>query len=154
MGKKTEGISEECFQRQVLRFASNVSWLQYSDLIPNREGYIKLPRFEIPLVTVSEHTFPPGSEWARNPIPSCAYCDQTKCGTRLPNMTEWFEPHQVRWRRGVVETGAVRTRLLRRRLDDLPTSYDAIPRTVTWHQQLYWDNHDRFPSRSNHHDGY
>lgn len=91
---KRNNISEECFQQQVLRFAGNVSWLQYSDRIPNREGYITLPRFELPLVTVSEHTFPPGSEWARNPVPSCAYCDQTKCGARLPNMTEWFEPHQ------------------------------------------------------------
>lgn len=92
--KKSNNISEECFQQQVLRFAGNVSWLQYSDIIPNREGYIKLPRFELPLVTVSHNTFPPGSEWARNPVPSCAYCDQTKCGSRLPNMTEWFEPHE------------------------------------------------------------
>jgi len=92
--KKTENITEECFQRNVLRFAGNVSWLQYSDIIPNREGFLKLPRFELPLVTVSEGTYPKGSQWARNPIPSCFYCDQTKCGTRMPNMTEWFEPHQ------------------------------------------------------------
>jgi len=92
--KKSEGVTEECFQRKVLRFAGNVSWLQYSDRLPNRGGYLKLPRFELPLVKVSEGTFPAGSEWARNPIPSCFYCDQTKCGSRLPNMTDWFEPHQ------------------------------------------------------------
>lgn len=92
--KKSNNISEECFQRQVLRFAGNVSWLQYSDKMPNREGLISLPRFPLPLVVVSEGTFPKGSQWARNPIPSCAYCDQSKCGTRLPNLTAWFEPHQ------------------------------------------------------------
>lgn len=92
--KKTDAITEECFQRNVLRFAENVSWLQYSDMIPNREGFLKLPRFELPLVTVSEGTYPQGSQWARNPIPSCFYCDQTKCGTRMPNMTAWFEPHE------------------------------------------------------------
>lgn len=92
--KKSSNVTEECFQRNVLRFAGNVSFLQYSDKIPNREGLLKLPRFELPLVTVSEGTFPPGSQWARNPVPSCAYCDQTKCGTRLPNLTQWFQPKQ------------------------------------------------------------
>jgi len=90
---KHRNITEECFQQNVLRFAGNVSFLQYSDVIPNREGFLKLPRMELPLVVVSEGTFPPGSQWARNPVPSCSYCDQAKCGTRLPNMTEWFEPH-------------------------------------------------------------
>jgi len=82
-----EALTEECFQRNVLRFAGNASFLQYTDRIPNREGLIKLPRFELPLVVVSEGTFPPGSQWARNPVPSCFYCDQSKCGTRLPNLT-------------------------------------------------------------------
>jgi len=92
--KKSVKVSEECFQRNVLRFAGNVSFLQYSDTIPNREGFLKLPRFALPLMTVSEGTFPRGSQWARNPIPSCFYCDQSKCGTGLPNLTEWFQPHQ------------------------------------------------------------
>merc|ERR1711924_175015 len=92
--KKSDNVSEECFQRQVLRFAGKVSFLQYSDVIPNREGFLKLPRFELPLITVSEGTFPHGSQWARNPIPSCFYCDQSKCGTRLPNLTEGIQPHQ------------------------------------------------------------
>lgn len=93
--KKSNNITEDCFQNNVLRFSGNVSWLQYSDQIPNREGFISLPRFEVPLVTVTEGTFPAGSQWARNPIPSCAYCDQATCGTRLPNLTEWFQPHQL-----------------------------------------------------------
>jgi hypothetical protein len=92
--KKGSNITEDCFQQNVLRFAGNVSWLQYSDSIPNREGFISLPRYELPLVTVSEGTFPEGSQWARNPVPSCFYCDQTKCGTRMPNLTQWFQPHQ------------------------------------------------------------
>lgn len=81
--KKGGEVSEECFQQNVLRFAGNVSWLQYSDKIPNRKGFIKLPRFELPLVIVAEGTFPKGSQWARNPIPSCAYCDQTKVWNQI-----------------------------------------------------------------------
>jgi len=92
--KKSDIVTEECFQQNVLRFSGHVSWLQYSDIIPNREGFISLPRFALPLVVVSEGTFPKGSQWARNPIPSCLYSDQTKCGTRLPNLTAWFQPHQ------------------------------------------------------------
>jgi hypothetical protein len=90
---KNRNITEECFQETVLQFAGNVSYLQYSDSIPDREGFLVLPRFELPLVIVSEGTFPSGSQWARNPVPSCAYCDQAKCGTQLPNLTDWFEPH-------------------------------------------------------------
>lgn len=92
--KSSGNITEECFQQNVLKFAGNTSWLQYSDKLPNREGVISLPRFELPLVVVSEGTFPRGSQWARNPIPSCAYSDQTQCGSKLPNVTEWFQPHQ------------------------------------------------------------
>ena len=33
-----------------------------------------MPDFEIPRVTVSEGTFPAGSQWARNAIPACAMC--------------------------------------------------------------------------------
>merc|ERR1712137_527786 len=94
--KKGQPITEECFQQNVLSFApGNVSWLQYSDLIPNHHGYIKLQRFEIPRVVVSEGTFPGGSEWARNPVPSCSYCDQTQCGNLLPNLTEPVDPAPV-----------------------------------------------------------
>merc|ERR1711939_855929 len=90
---KSDNITEECFQKNTLRFAGEVSWLQYSDKIPNRLGYLELPRFEIPLVKVTEGTYPSGSEWARNPIPSCYYCDQSICGGIMPNMTDYFEPH-------------------------------------------------------------
>lgn len=91
--KKGGNISEECFQQNVLRFHGNSSWIQYSDAMQNHAGPIKLPRIELPRVTVTEGTFPSGSEWARNPIPSCNYCDQSKCGTALPNVTERFQPH-------------------------------------------------------------
>lgn len=92
--KKGGNITEECFQKNTLRFAGEVSWLQYSDTIPNRLGFLELPRFELPLVKVTQGTFPKGSEWARNPIPSCYYCDQSKCGGLMPNMTDIFEPYE------------------------------------------------------------
>lgn len=54
--------TESCFQRNPLRFAGNKQWLQH----------INGTRVEIPLVKLSEGTFPPGSEWARVPFPGCA----------------------------------------------------------------------------------
>jgi hypothetical protein len=35
-----------------------------------------------------DQVHPKNSHWARNPIPGCNYCDQTKCGGLLPNVTE------------------------------------------------------------------
>jgi len=89
--KKTENITEECFQRNPLKFSGNSSWIQYSDIIPNRtlNGFLDLPRFELPRVIVPEDQVRPvGSQWARNPVPSCFICDQAECGTLLPNLTE------------------------------------------------------------------
>lgn len=87
--KKTEAINEECFQRNSLPFHGNSSWIQYGSII-NRtfNGYLKLPRFEIPRVDVPhDMVYPKGSHWARNPIPSCLYCNQAKCGNLLPNLS-------------------------------------------------------------------
>merc|ERR1712151_1325866 len=57
--------------------------------IADPSEFLKLPRFEIPRVVVPvDQVHPQGSQWARNPIPSCFYCDQSKCGTLLPNLTE------------------------------------------------------------------
>lgn len=89
--KKSAAINEECFQKNSLRFHGNSSWIQYSDSIPNRfgTGYLTLPRVELPRVDVpSDLVHPKGSHWARNPIPSCFYCDQATCGSGLPNLTE------------------------------------------------------------------
>jgi len=92
--KKGGEITEECFQRTVLSFHGTKSRIVYSDRLPNRHGYLKLPTFEVPRTVVAEGTHPLGSQWARNPIPSCLYCDQSQCGSNLPNVSEWFQPDQ------------------------------------------------------------
>lgn len=89
--KKSGTVNEECFQKTTLPFHGNHSWLQYLDIIPTRDdsGPLKLPTVEIPRVTVpADQVHPAGAHWARNPIPSCKYCDQSKCGDLLPNITE------------------------------------------------------------------
>lgn len=90
--KKSSNIAEECFQQNVLQFHGEVSWLQYTDLLPRRDApgkFLHLPRVPIPRVVVpTDKVHPAGSHWARNPIPSCLYCDQSKCGGALPNLSE------------------------------------------------------------------
>jgi len=83
---KADGIvNETCFQNTVLKFAGDKSFIQYSGkIVPGA------PRYQIPLVKVTEGTFPPGSEWARNPVPACNFCNQAMCGDPLmmPNFTD------------------------------------------------------------------
>lgn len=67
---KGKNVSEHCFQQNQLHFAGNSSWIQYGE---------SKDRTEIPRVTVTEGTTPSGSEWARNPVPSCNFCDFTDC---------------------------------------------------------------------------
>mmetsp|Transcript_80996 Transcript_80996/g.188161 ORF Transcript_80996/g.188161 Transcript_80996/m.188161 type:complete len:340 (+) Transcript_80996:100-1119(+) len=68
---KSDQISEDCFQRNVLRFAGETSWIVYTD------GTKK----EFRRTTVRAGTYPVGSEWARNPIPGCRMCPTyQKCG--------------------------------------------------------------------------
>lgn len=89
--KKSSTVNEDCFQKTTLPFHGNHSWLQYVDIIPTRDdsGPLSFPKVEIPRVIVpADQVHPAGSHWARNPIPSCKYCDQTKCGGLLPNLTE------------------------------------------------------------------
>jgi len=78
---KNGEVSEECFQQNVLRFHGESSWLQNGSSVE---------RQSLPRVTVSEGTHPVGSEWARNPIPGCYYCDQSACGSLLPNVTDCY----------------------------------------------------------------
>jgi len=76
-------VTEECFQKIPLSFAGDKQWLHYGRFNPT------LGRYEIPLTKVNEGTFPPGSDWARIPIPACRYCDQSICGPELqPNLTQ------------------------------------------------------------------
>jgi hypothetical protein len=73
--KKSDGISEECFQRTPLKFAGNTSF------IINPDG----STFEFPMKKVSQGTWPAGSEWARDPIPGCKMCESAleRCGAPL-----------------------------------------------------------------------
>merc|ERR1719384_734570 len=79
--------SETCCDSQGKRSGYNINdTYQY-------DKEVKLPRFALPLVKVSEGTFPRGSEWARVPVPGCRLCDQAVCGKGLmPNMSQKFSP--------------------------------------------------------------
>jgi len=54
-------VNEECFQRTALKFLGETQWLQHTNGT----------RIEIPMVKLSEGTYPEGSEWARLPFPEC-----------------------------------------------------------------------------------
>jgi len=70
-------VTEECFQQNTLKFATNSSWIEFTNGT----------RIEFPLTKVTEGTYPAGSEWARNPIPTCLMADRyDKCGPGI-------EPH-------------------------------------------------------------
>lgn len=70
--KSSETVTEECFQRMPLRFAGDKQWLQWRQA--SAGNHSTMSRVEIPRVTVSNGTFPEGSEWARVPIPACRVC--------------------------------------------------------------------------------
>jgi len=69
-------VNEKCFQAYQLDFAGKGSEIVYTNGT----------RTAIPRRTTREGTFPAGSEWARNPVPSCRTCDSVydKCGAPLP----------------------------------------------------------------------
>lgn len=72
--KNNGSVSEECFQQGTLEFAGDKQFIVYTD------GSWS----EIPLTKVSTGTFPPGSEWARFPVPSCLLCNPVdECGAVL-----------------------------------------------------------------------
>ena len=56
-------MTEECFQRLPLAFIGGTQWLQWDDHAENRTA--------IPAMRTSVGTFPPGSQFTRNPIPAC-----------------------------------------------------------------------------------
>ena len=69
-------VNEKCFQAHQLDFAGKGSEIVYTNGT----------RTAIPRRTTREGTFPAGSEWARNPVPSCRNCDSVfdQCGAPLP----------------------------------------------------------------------
>lgn len=74
--KKSDGVSEECFQRTPLRFEGETSYI-----IDNQGNIIN----SFPMTKVTQGTTPSGSEWARDPIPGCKVCDDAiaECGQPL-----------------------------------------------------------------------
>ncbi|CAJ1443282.1 unnamed protein product [Effrenium voratum] len=77
---KSGDVSEECFQRHVLKFVGDTQWLIYGNVTQMGESIAsEMPRLALPLKRVTEGTFPKGSEWARNPVPSCDMFSQKMC---------------------------------------------------------------------------
>lgn len=68
-----EPLTEECFQKTPLAFSGSKSWLRWKD------GH----EVEIDALRVTEGTFPAGSEWSRNPIPTCGGTE-SGFGTNTP----------------------------------------------------------------------
>jgi len=88
-------VSEACFQRLPLKFASDKHTVHFTPVSQNGV-MVELPTYEIPLVKTATGTYPPGSEWARVPIPGCRLCDQSICGESIPpNMSAIFTPSDV-----------------------------------------------------------
>lgn len=73
----SSAITEECFQKTPLDFVGDTQWIQYDAYDPSN-------RTEIPAAQVSVGTVPAGSQWRRNPIPTCF---NVYVGTLGPNFT-------------------------------------------------------------------
>ena len=81
MGEDGPGaVTEECFQRTPLKFASEDSWVQYGTDVDSNVVF-KANR-------TTEGTFPPGSEWTMIPIP---VCNSTDMGWLNPDCPNGFE---------------------------------------------------------------
>jgi len=73
-------VTEECFHKHPLSFVGDKHIFQYGSRFNP-----KLGRFEVPMTKVNVGTYPPGSDWARVPIPACRYCDEgVFCGAEVP----------------------------------------------------------------------
>lgn len=66
---KTEQLTEACFQRTPLPFASNMQKLQLGN---GKE-------LEIPATLTNVGTLPSGSAWAMNPVPACSTWTGSNC---------------------------------------------------------------------------
>lgn len=71
---KSKAMSDECFEANVLKFASDMSGIRYED------GSGKAD-VAVPALDVSEGTLPKGSTWRRVPIPACNCDAGFVCGT-------------------------------------------------------------------------
>merc|ERR1712083_78163 len=73
-------VTEECFQRTPLKFASENSWVQYGS---DEESNVVFKANR-----TTEGTYPPGSEWTMIPIP---VCNSTDMGWLNPDCPNGFE---------------------------------------------------------------
>merc|ERR1719291_260821 len=64
---KSTAMSEDCFEANVLEFASDTNWIRYED--GSGKADVALAALD-----VSEGTLPKGSTWRRVPLPACN-CD-------------------------------------------------------------------------------
>jgi len=71
--KDGQVLTEECFARGALSYASNQSWIQRGPDARNRTA--------IPAARTQTGTYPAGSVWTRNPVPPCASADGTPVQT-------------------------------------------------------------------------
>jgi len=74
------GVTEECFQKTPLTFASEDSWVQY--------GWDEGSRVMFKANRTTKGTYPPGSEWTMNPIP---VCNSTAMGWLDPSCSDGTE---------------------------------------------------------------
>ena len=74
------GLTEECFQKTPLRFATDQSRIQY--------GWDTNEAVTFQAHRTSVGTFPAGSEWTKNPIP---LCNETAYGWLDPACPNGFE---------------------------------------------------------------
>lgn len=61
----TAVLTEECFQKNVLEFVGDYSWIQFGD------GMDRNNRTKFHATRTNQGTFPKGSTWTRNPVPPC-----------------------------------------------------------------------------------
>jgi len=60
---KSSNLTEACFQRHHLEFASDTSWIQWGEDKGNRTSF--------PATRISKGTFPENAQWTKNPIAPC-----------------------------------------------------------------------------------
>jgi len=87
-------LTEECFEKMVLKFVGDHQWIQFGQDVANRTM--------IPALRTTEGTNPQGSQWTRNPV---APCNGASGGLGRPSIygtdnqiqkcLPQFKPHQI-----------------------------------------------------------
>ena len=83
--KKGGNITEECFASNTLSLVGDTSRIRFAP-IQQYENTRQVADVVIPAVRVTKGTYPAGSQWTRNPIPACDFCDQAEC---MRNNSDW-----------------------------------------------------------------